>query len=65
MLTNCQKPGTSFIGCFNLDAEDRRGVLEFYQDTEYRRVDLLKIEMEACDEETLKNMVTFRISSTK
>jgi hypothetical protein len=25
----------------------------------------LKIELEACDEETLKNMITYRISSTK
>lgn len=28
-------------------------------------MDLLKIEMEACDEETLKNSITYRISSTK
>jgi hypothetical protein len=28
-------------------------------------VELLKIELEACDEETLKNMITYRISSTK
>jgi hypothetical protein len=28
-------------------------------------VDLLRIGLEACDEETLKNMVTYRISSTK
>ena len=25
----------------------------------------MKIELEACDEETLKNMITYRISSTK
>jgi preprotein translocase subunit Sec63 len=25
----------------------------------------LKLDLEACDEETLKNMVTYRISSTK
>ncbi len=28
-------------------------------------MDLLRIDLEACDEETLKNMVTYRISSTK
>ena len=55
----------SFIGRFTLDTEDKKGFLEFLQDTEYRRVELLKIELEACDEETLKNMITYRISSTK
>jgi hypothetical protein len=48
-----------------LDSEETHGYIEFFQDTEYRRVDLLRIDLEACDEETLKNMVTYRISSTK
>ena len=48
-----------------MDLEDKRGFLEFYQDTEYRRVDLLRIDMEVCDEETLKNLITYRISATK
>ena len=79
MLNNCLKPRTtyrnfafiltsicySFIGRFTLDADNKKGYLEFLQDTEYRRVELLKIELEACDEEQLKNMITFRISSTK
>ena len=65
MLNNCLKPGTSFVGCFTLDLEEKRGSLEFFQDTEYRRVDLLRIDMESCDEETLKNQITYRISSTK
>ena len=48
-----------------MDSEEKFGYLEFFQDTEFRRVDLLRIDLEACDEETLKNMVTYRISSTK
>jgi hypothetical protein len=55
----------SFIGRFTLDTDNKKGYLEFLQDTEYRRVELLKIELEACDEEQLKNMIAFRISSTK
>ena len=58
-------PIFSFIGCFTLDNEEKKGSLEFFQDTEYRRVDLLRIDMESCDEEALKNSVTYRISSTK
>ena len=69
MLGNCCNKTaltSSFIGSVTLEGEDsRRGMVEFFQDTEYRRVDLLKIELEQCDEETLKNMVTYRISSTK
>jgi hypothetical protein len=28
-------------------------------------VELLRIDMESCDEETMKNLITYRISSTK
>lgn len=48
-----------------MDSEEKHGYIEFFQDTEFRRVDLLRIDLEACDDETLKNMITFRISSTK
>jgi biotin synthase-related radical SAM superfamily protein len=65
MLGNLCKPSSNFIGSLTLDQEEKRATLQFFQDTEYRRVDLLKIEMEACEEETLKNLITYRISSTK
>lgn len=28
-------------------------------------MELLRIDMESCDEETMKNLITYRISSTK
>lgn len=59
----------SFIGSFTMDGipgdgEKGKGFLEFYQDTEYRRVEMLRIDMDTCDEEALKNSITYRISST-
>jgi len=56
---------TSYLGCVTLNLEQKRAVLEFLQDTEYRRVELLRIDLEHCDEETVKNLITYRISSTK
>ncbi|CDW72981.1 UNKNOWN [Stylonychia lemnae] len=45
--------------------EERKAYLEFFQDTEYRRVEMLKIDLEECDDDIIKNHITYRLSATK
>eukprot|EP00347_Sterkiella_histriomuscorum_P007159 403350037 len=65
ILQNCQKPQTTFITIFTLDNEEKKGYLEFYQDTEFRRVEMLRIEFEEADEDTIKNHITYRLTSIR
>ena len=55
ILNNVISPSSSFVASFSLDNEEKRGILEFFQDTEFRRVEMLRLDFEECDEETVKN----------
>ena len=66
MLGNVSvRSSSSYIGCVTMDLDAKKAIIDFLQDTEYRRVELLRIELDQCDEETVKNLITYRISSTK
>ena len=66
MLGNVSvRSSSSYIGCVTIDLDAKKAIIDFLQDTEYRRVELLRIELDQCDEETVKNLITYRISSTK
>lgn len=62
MLSNCGKPQSVYIANFTFHNEDKSGVLSFYQDTEYRRVDIFSLTFYAADEELVKTHVAFRLS---
>ena len=47
--------GFSYIGVFYFDNELGKGYLEFQQDTEFRRVNIMRVEMDIVDEATVKS----------
>ncbi len=48
-----------------LDNEEKKAFLEFFQDTEFRRVDMLRVDFEESDEDTIKSLITYRLSASK
>lgn len=48
-----------------MDHEAEKGTIEFFHDTEFRRIEMLKLEVSATDEETVKSHITFGLNSTR
>jgi len=66
LLGRCLTEPQAYLGILTVSAgEDKKAKLEFFQNTEFRIIDLFTIDFDETPEDIVRQHITFRINSMK